>query len=152
MGFQFTRLYKARLSRAAFRQYLAAFQFTRLYKARQKEDLAKLYDLPISIHAPIQGATTVIPPNQDPFPISIHAPIQGATRPIQIRYRQRPNFNSRAYTRRDRSGKILFACFAHFNSRAYTRRDRRVFSARNLCCEFQFTHLYKARPKLKITC
>ena len=144
--FQFTRLYKARQKSFAVNDENLLFQFTRLYKARHKggQNPAHTYD------------------------ISIHAPIQGATSPDSLRQSQAANFNSRAYTRRDFKRDVGLRRTNHFNSRAYTRRDSatgngragsanfnsRAYTRRDLKItghifpkyKFQFTRLYKARP------
>ncbi len=44
--------------------------------------------IPVSIHAPVRGATFAVPRNKFAFCVSIHAPVRGATRLVHL---QPPN-------------------------------------------------------------
>ena len=147
---------------------ICVFQFTRLYKARLCKMLLRLSRKLISIHAPIQGATTRLDQSVAYSGISIHAPIQGATTMRLIHKRLNTIFQfTRLYKARHRTRRIIKSTqgisihapiqgathvaifYKHykgdFNSRAYTRRDIRCYRRRKVDEEFQFTRLYKAR-------
>ena len=102
---------------------IGEFQFTRLYKARLVKIGRAEAGSAISIHAPIQGATSSVGLAILTAHISIHAPIQGATLSA-------------------RSSLVASSISIHAPIQGATYYA--VLSSRRLV-EFQFTRLYKAR-------
>ena len=86
----------------------------------------QLGELNISIHAPIQGATMGNRLPSRTIGISIHAPIQGATQQTQQGGQQQPFQFTRLYKARPAVKTEANRRAGHFNSRAYTRRDNRA--------------------------
>jgi hypothetical protein len=166
-AFQFTRLHKARPTNWLSGQTVRTFQFTRLHKARllQKHGLAET--LPISIHAPTQGATLDSNSVDYIYTISIHAPTQGATvydtrlfTKVRISIHAPTQGATKAFSQKGDSvlisihaptqgataiGEMSRVLKPNFNSRAYTRRDIADIICAPPIVPFQFTRLHKAR-------
>ena len=99
----------------------------------------------ISIHAPIQGATSAGGAVFAFCNISIHAPIQGATYPPDNVRRRVVHFNSRAYTRRDKSCPLREALLKQISIHAPIQGATCSSYTAARLSKFQFTRLYKAR-------
>ena len=54
------------------------------------------FEVGISIHAPVKGATLPFGKMSTILPISIHAPVKGATIFLKIKYKNTKNFNPRS--------------------------------------------------------
>ena len=147
--FQSTRPCGARRGvHEAMTRVYKVFQSTRPCGARRDGRLDRQRRQPVSIHAPVRGATQLPGPGQERDRVSIHAPVRGATRTWTTGDLLGLSFNPRARAGRDsrasvvnrkhvdvsihapvrgatplfRHGRALrFACF---NPRARAGRDR----------------------------
>jgi hypothetical protein len=92
------------------------FQSTLLCKERRNVKLDLLLTM-VSIHAPVQGATTVLTDYFGVICVSIHAPVQGATLTPRLYYKLSISFNPRSCARSDSipsKRSIYNTLFAYF--------------------------------------
>ncbi len=110
---------------ASTRQLRRGFQSTRPCRARLGVRAMSAGWSSVSIHAPVQGATTQKMRPNSPKSVSIHAPVQGATNIVPLHVNCAQGFNPRA-----RAGRDLGA----------------LGSARSARRSFQSTRPCRARP------
>jgi len=102
---------------------LKTFQSTRPRRARLYNQINNPVAIPVSIHAPTQGATFQFPAFQRP----VH------------------RFNPRAHAGRDKTARSLLSSVSRFNPRAHAGRDQRKTVKSLQRTRFQSTRPRRAR-------
>ena len=125
------------------------FQSTRPYRARLVLGGIVAVILRVSIHAPIQSATTLLMIKFCYASVSIHAPIQSATLKLLFYYCCYTCFNPRAHTERDSNSPCLFPAKQLFQSTRPYRARLKNGTRYLLPMPFQSTRPYRARLVLR---
>ncbi len=134
--FQSTRPCGARQHLPAGTLNGSLFQSTRPCGARRPGVPLGRNSSPVSIHAPLRGATRPQGSKENSMNVSIHAPLRGATRVRRIIPMQRISFNPRAPAGRDPRKLSRRCSITCFNPRAPAGRDGDNHCQEDLCQSF----------------